>query len=64
MNNIFIPVWNRSPNKLIRYYERPFELSPNAFGIKHKGIETIVVFKDKHGKEQEMVAYIKWSTKW
>lgn len=52
MSNIFIPVWNRSPNKLIRYYERPFELSPNAFGIKHKGIDTISCFKDKHGKEQ------------
>jgi len=33
-------------------------------GLKEGGVETIAVFKDKNGKEQEMVAYIEWSTKW
>lgn len=61
---MYIPFWNRPPNKYIKYYEKPFKLSPNAQGITHEGIETIAVFKDRNGKEQEMVAYIKWSTKW
>ena len=61
---MYIPFWNRPPNKFIRYYEKPFKLKANAYGIEREGVETIAVFKDKNGKEQEMVAYIKWSTKW
>lgn len=61
---MYIPFWNRPPNKFIRYYEKPFKLGPNAYGIEREGVETIAVFKDKNGKEQEMVAYIKCSTKW
>lgn len=61
---MYIPFWTRSPNKFIRYYEKPFKLKANAYGIEREGVETIAVFKDKNGKEQEMVASIKWSTKW
>jgi len=57
---MYNPVWNRSPNKFIRYESRTFGLPPNAYGIVKSGIETFAIFKDRHGKEQEMTAYITW----
>lgn len=57
---IYIPVWKRSPNKFLRYEDRPFANPVNAYGIVKSGIETIAIFKDKNNKEQEMQAFIKW----
>ena len=56
---MYIPFWTRPPNKFIRYYEKLFKLKANAYGVEREGVETIAVFKDKNGKEQEMVASIK-----
>lgn len=58
---IYIPVWKRSPNKFLRYEDRSFILPPNVYGIVKSGTETIAIFKDKNGKEQEMQAFIKWN---
>ena len=57
---IYVPVWKRPPNKFLRYEERLFALPANAHGIVKSGIETVAIFKDKNGKEQEMQAFIKW----
>lgn len=57
---IYIPVWNRAPNKLIRYEDIPFVLPENAQGEVLEGIETFVIFKDKNGKGQRITAYVKW----
>lgn len=59
----YIPVWKRSPNKFIKYEDRPFTLTANAHGIVKSGIETIAIFKDKNGNDQEMQAFIKWDGK-
>lgn len=60
---IYVPVWKRPPNRFIRYEDRPFALPENAHGIIKLGIETVAVFRDKNGKEQEMQAFIKWEEK-
>ncbi len=60
MSEVYIPVWNRTPNKLVRYEERPFTLPANAYGKIKSGIETFAIFKDKNKKDQEMQAFIKW----
>lgn len=58
----YTPVWKRSPNKFIRYEDRPFTLPANAYGVIKSGVETMAVFHDKNGKQQEMQAFIKWSS--
>ena len=60
MSEVYIPVWNRATNKLIRYEDRPFTLPANAHGKIKSGIETFAIFKDKNKKEQEMQAFIVW----
>lgn len=60
MSEVYIPVWNRPPNKLVRYEERPFTLPANAYGKIKSGIEKFAIFKDKNGKDQEMQAFIRW----
>lgn len=60
MSEVYIPVWNRPPNKLVRYEERQFILTANACGTIKSGIETFAIFKDKNGKNQEMQAFIEW----
>jgi len=57
----YIPIWNRPPNKFIRYEYKSFILPPNAYGITKSGIGTMAVFKDKNGKEQLIEAFIKWN---
>lgn len=57
----YIPVWKRSPNKFLRYECRPFTLPPNAYGVVKPGVETIAIFNDKNGKQQEMQAFVKWN---
>lgn len=57
---IYIPVWKRSPNKFIKYDNRPFTLPPNAYGIAKRGVETMAIFKDKNNRGQEMQAFIRW----
>ena len=59
----YIPVWKRPPNRFIKYEARPFTLPANAYGIVKSGIETIAIFKDKNGNDQEMQAFIKWKEK-
>lgn len=58
---IYVPVWKRSPNKFIRYEDRAFTLPANAYGEIKSGVETVAVFNDKNGKQQEMQAYVKWN---
>lgn len=60
MGEVYIPVWNRPPNKLVRYEERPFTLPANVCGTIKSGIETFAIFKDKNKKDQEMQAFIEW----
>jgi len=55
MISVYIPVWNRIPNRLIRYEDRKFTTR-----IGETGIETVAIFKDKRMNIQEMTAYIKW----
>lgn len=58
---MYIPIWKRTPNKFIRYEDRPFELPKNAFGEIKSGISTYAIFMDRNGKIQEVEAYIKWT---
>jgi len=58
---MYIPIWNRSPNKFIGYEERVFELPKNALGEIKSGISTYAIFMDRNGKIQEVEAYIKWT---
>lgn len=60
---IYVPIWKRPPNKFIRYEDRRFILPANAYGTVKSGIETVAIFKDKNGKDQEMQAFIKWEEK-
>lgn len=57
----YTPVWKRSPNKFSRYEDRSFTLPANAHGLVKHGVETVAVFNDKNGKQQEMQAYVKWN---
>ena len=56
----YTPVWKRIPNKFHRYEDRSFTLPANAYRVIKSGVETIAIFNDKNGKQQEMQAYIKW----
>ena len=58
----YTPVWKRSPNKFVRYEDRLFTLPANAYGVIKSGVETIAIFNDKNGKQQEIQAYIKWDS--
>jgi len=60
MSEVYISVWNRPPNKLVRYEERPFTLPANAYGTIKSGIERFAIYKDKNGEKQEMQASVKW----
>lgn len=55
---IYIPIYNRRPNKLLRYVERRFD-----YGYSQVGTERIAIFVDKKGKEHEMIAQILWDEK-
>lgn len=63
MKNIqpFYPIYARSPNKLLRYEDRPFTLPKNLTGVILSGIERVAIFKDAKGNQQEMVAQVIWS---
>lgn len=52
----YYPYYTKSPNKLIKYEERPFE---DCVG--NKAMVTIAIFQDKSGKIQEADAHIKWT---
>lgn len=52
---VYLPVYARAPNKLLRYEERPFQL-PNGL----KGIERFAIFLDKNKNQQEMTAQVIW----
>lgn len=54
----FYPVYCRSPNKLVRYEDRPF-----YDGHGHSGVVTVAIFNDKNGNIQEMDAFVKWNQK-
>ena len=56
----YTPAWKIPPNRFIKYEDRPFTLPANAYGICKSGVETVAIFMDKNGKQQEMQAYIKW----
>ena len=51
----FYPIYARSPNKLLRYEEKPFIDS-----IGNRGIERTAVFLDAKKNEQRMCAQIIW----
>lgn len=51
----YIPIYCRSPNKLVRYDERPF-----VCGAGYNGIERVAIFQDRNGKVQEMTAQVIW----
>ena len=51
----YIPYTHRAPNKFVRYYEQSFD-----DGHGHTGIERIVVYINKHGKEVHEQFLIKW----
>ena len=51
----YYPYYCKSPNKLIRYEQRPFE---DCLG--NTAMVTIAVFQDKSGKLQEADAHVKW----
>ncbi len=51
----YIPLWNRPPNKFIRYEERRFTAHPNLTGT-----ERIAIFKDKNGNVREEMAQVIW----
>lgn len=57
----YTPVWKRSPNIFIKYEDRAFVLPENAYAIVKSGIETMAIFKDRHGKTQEMTAFLRWN---
>lgn len=52
----YIPYYCKSPNKLIKYEQRPFE---DCVG--NKAIVTVAIFQDKGGKIHEADAHIKWT---
>lgn len=52
----YIPYYCKSPNKLIKYEQRPFE---DCVG--NKAIVTVAIFQDKSGKIHEADAHIKWT---
>lgn len=52
----YLPVYVRSPNKLIKYEERFFNDKRG-----HSGIVNVAIFKDKNGNIQEMDAHVKWT---
>lgn len=58
MSNIHRVIWNRSPNKLIRYEERQFD-----DGVGHTAIITVAIYLDKNKTEREVDAYVKWDIK-
>ena len=51
----YIPIWNRPPNKFVKYEVVQFD-----DGAGHIGDLTLAHFIDKKGKEQQMDAWIKW----
>lgn len=55
-SNVYIPVYARAPNKLLRYEERPFRL-PNGMS----GIERMAIFVDRNNKQHEMTAQVIWN---
>jgi hypothetical protein len=57
-NSVYIPIYARAPNKLLRYEERPFTCKAGK-----RGIERVAIFLDKNKKEQEMTAHIIWIDK-
>lgn len=57
----FIPIWNRPPNKFVRYQERPFHTNARGNYRGDHGVETVAHFIDKKGNPQEMTAYVKWT---
>lgn len=52
----YLPVYCRPPNRLVRYEQRPF-----ADRAGNRATLTIAVFQDKHGKEHEAVAQVRWA---
>ena len=55
---IFIPIYNRAPNKLLRY-------ETNAFddGHGHTGTKRTAIFLDRKRRECKMTAQIIWDIK-
>ncbi len=50
-----IPLYNRPPNKFVRYEQRPFD-----DGAGHLAILRVAIFADKNNKQQEIVAQVIW----
>lgn len=51
----YIPIYNRPPNKLIKYKYQEFD-----DGIGHTAQLKIAQFLDKNKKEKEMIAIVNW----
>ena len=55
MSDVYIPIYSRAPNKLLRYEIRQFE---DLNGLKAE--IRWAIFLDKKGQEYEMIAQVKW----
>ena len=54
----YLPIYHRSPNKILRYELRKFEVVTCIKVL--AGVERIAIFLDKNGKQQEMSAQVMW----
>ena len=49
LKEVFEPKFNDLQKRLVEY------------GVVKPGVETIAIFNDKNGKQQEMQAFVKWN---